>query len=210
MPSFVNITGQRFGRLVAQRIDHKGKEGHYYWLCKCDCGNMKVARISYLRNGAITSCGKCFHITYKGKTQPLYKWSLETGIDSATLKKRLESGMSKAQALDPTTSMFASRKKPEEERRKVLLAIENVSSTLTSRRAGKGAATKEIMEYSKISIIGIHSALKWLKHKNLIYNTREGWFVKSLPPTDNFCFKHAITETINGICIKCFNERKTK
>jgi hypothetical protein len=211
MPSFVNITGHRFGRLVAQRIAYKGDKGHYYWLCKCDCGGERIARISYLRNGAITSCGKCFHLTYEGKTQPIYKWSLEKGICCATITSRLDAGMTLEEALDSTVNHTPSRKNPEEERRKVLLAIENISSTLTARREGRGARAKEIEEYTKISQVGVRSALKWLKHKNLVHSLGEtGWLVKSLPPKDNFCFKHGVTETINNVCIKCFNERKKK
>ena len=47
----VNLTGRRFGRLVALHIVN-GK-----WLCKCDCGRHKIAMGAYLRNGDTRSCG---------------------------------------------------------------------------------------------------------------------------------------------------------
>lgn len=33
-----DITGQRFGRLIATRFSHRNKNS-YYWSVKCDCGN---------------------------------------------------------------------------------------------------------------------------------------------------------------------------
>lgn len=53
---FINLTGQRFDRLVALR-----RVGAYrsrsLWLCKCDCGNETVVTVSNLRNGKTRSCG---------------------------------------------------------------------------------------------------------------------------------------------------------
>lgn len=56
MPAFIDITGQRFGRLVAVRTD-----GYYRkqikWLFQCDCGG-QISRISYdVRSGGVASCG---------------------------------------------------------------------------------------------------------------------------------------------------------
>lgn len=61
MPRFKDITGQRFGKLVALIVDHKGKRGARYWLCQCDCGNTHVAWGSYLKAGRIRSCGCLRH-----------------------------------------------------------------------------------------------------------------------------------------------------
>lgn len=56
MPAVLDITGQRFGRLVAlKKVDsHKGKT---YWLCQCDCGNQKEIQTSHLTLGQTKSCG---------------------------------------------------------------------------------------------------------------------------------------------------------
>lgn len=37
MSKFIDLTGQRFGRLVA--LEHFRKNGRTYWHCRCDCGN---------------------------------------------------------------------------------------------------------------------------------------------------------------------------
>lgn len=51
----VDITNQRFGRLVA--IKRMGSNGHSsIWLCVCDCGNTKLVTLSHLRQGT-KSCG---------------------------------------------------------------------------------------------------------------------------------------------------------
>lgn len=53
-----DITGQRFGRLVAlERSKNKAPNGSYCWICKCDCGAIKEVGICYLKRGASRSCG---------------------------------------------------------------------------------------------------------------------------------------------------------
>ena len=54
----VDITGQRFGRLIV--IERRGSmydKPVSAWLCKCDCGNEKIVSLIHLRNGATKSCG---------------------------------------------------------------------------------------------------------------------------------------------------------
>lgn len=58
----IDITGQRFGRLVA--IKRAGRQISSYpgctrtlWQCKCDCGNKKNATSTALRQGHTRSCG---------------------------------------------------------------------------------------------------------------------------------------------------------
>ena len=63
MGKFIDLTGQRFGRLVVvekvEKPDTVLHRGAYY-LCKCNCGNIKVFRIDILKEGKTVSCG-CFH-----------------------------------------------------------------------------------------------------------------------------------------------------
>jgi hypothetical protein len=51
-PSFTDISGQRFGRLVALR---RGRSG--YWVFGCDCGGQKEIFTSDVRLGKTRSCG---------------------------------------------------------------------------------------------------------------------------------------------------------
>lgn len=54
---FVDLTGQRFGRLtVFSRA--ASRNGGTYWNVKCDCGNTIIARSDHLRRNLIRSC-KC-------------------------------------------------------------------------------------------------------------------------------------------------------
>jgi hypothetical protein len=53
----VDITGQRFGRLVAVKPTNERWRGCVVWLCQCDCGNMKKVRADSLTGGHTKSCG---------------------------------------------------------------------------------------------------------------------------------------------------------
>lgn len=60
MPAFIDITGQRFERLLVLSPHHRTKSGNISWLCRCDCGaEIVVYRSSDLRKGKTKSCG-CF------------------------------------------------------------------------------------------------------------------------------------------------------
>ena len=56
----IDITGKRFDRLIAIRVDESKKSPSAYWICKCDCGKTKSIRSDHLRKGEIRSCG-CLH-----------------------------------------------------------------------------------------------------------------------------------------------------
>jgi len=56
MSKFKDLTGMRFGRLVAiERAQSTYAETN--WLCLCDCGNKTVVRRGHLMKGRIKSCG---------------------------------------------------------------------------------------------------------------------------------------------------------
>lgn len=61
MSSFKDLTGKRFGRLVALCPVEKDKSGRYKWRCKCDCGNETAVVGAYLARGETSSCG-CLRI----------------------------------------------------------------------------------------------------------------------------------------------------
>ena len=52
-----DITGQRFGRLVALNFSHKNKSRKTYWDFQCDCGNIKTLRTDTVKSGKVQSCG---------------------------------------------------------------------------------------------------------------------------------------------------------
>lgn len=54
----LDLTGQRFGRLVVQcKCPEKGKRGEILWYCLCDCGGESVSRANGLKSGNSSSCG---------------------------------------------------------------------------------------------------------------------------------------------------------
>lgn len=52
-----DITGQRFGRLIAVEFAGIAKGRSSLWRCRCACGSESVVRLTALRNGHTTSCG---------------------------------------------------------------------------------------------------------------------------------------------------------
>ncbi len=56
MAERLDLTGQRFGRLVVEaRVEDRKK--HKYWYCLCDCGVYTIVSHGNLRNGHTRSCG---------------------------------------------------------------------------------------------------------------------------------------------------------
>lgn len=56
----IDLTGQKFNKLLVLERDMskpKGKGHSAYWVCQCDCGNIKSVRTDKLRKGEIKSCG---------------------------------------------------------------------------------------------------------------------------------------------------------
>ena len=70
-----DLTGQRFGKLIVIGLDHKKqiikngiKDGwHYYYKCKCDCGNETVVLAQNLKSNKIKSCGCLIRLHLEGK-----------------------------------------------------------------------------------------------------------------------------------------------
>jgi hypothetical protein len=66
-PRVFDLTGQRFGRVRVLTYagykkppaNSKARKpiGSILWLCQCDCGERIVDHTSWLRHGAVTSCG---------------------------------------------------------------------------------------------------------------------------------------------------------
>jgi hypothetical protein len=53
----IDLTGERFGRLVVMHRALSKQRRNYYWWCRCDCGRMKRILGQSLRSGATVSCG---------------------------------------------------------------------------------------------------------------------------------------------------------
>lgn len=58
-----DLSGKRYGRLIAIELIGKTKQGNALWRCKCDCGKETIARASTLKSGNTQSCG-CYRSEY--------------------------------------------------------------------------------------------------------------------------------------------------
>lgn len=76
----IDITGQRFGRLVAlHRVPATGQSRQARWRCRCDCGDETEVVSDKLRRSLIKSCGCLFlevarqtHRTHGASYTPTY------------------------------------------------------------------------------------------------------------------------------------------
>ena len=59
-----DLIGQEFGRLLVQ--EKTRQDGMVAWLCKCKCGNEKIAKTNHLTQGKTKSCG-CFALEIRTK-----------------------------------------------------------------------------------------------------------------------------------------------
>jgi hypothetical protein len=57
MPQPLDLTGQRFGRLVVRELVGRAPDRETLWRCDCDCGGSTVSRGSNIRQGQTQSCG---------------------------------------------------------------------------------------------------------------------------------------------------------
>jgi hypothetical protein len=60
MGKLVDLTGVRFGRLVALSKEPPRPSGETFWCCSCDCGGTTVVRSKDIRRGFTQSCGCLF------------------------------------------------------------------------------------------------------------------------------------------------------
>lgn len=95
--NFIDITGQRFGRLVA--VEYVGNKK---WLFQCDCGNTKIICKKSVINGDTKSCGCLARELTAKRSASIYgnlrEIAIKVGLKPATLYKRIQSGLSLSDA----------------------------------------------------------------------------------------------------------------
>ena len=82
---YKDLHGLRFGKLTVLYKLHNYNRKGTYWLCACDCGNLKEVRRQDLKRGYVKSCG-CSHQKYTNKytyaQSKLYRlWSIEKALN---------------------------------------------------------------------------------------------------------------------------------
>lgn len=114
-PRMLDLTGQRFGKLVCMRpYEEKDIRGNTQWVCQCDCGNTCIAALHQLRAGYKKSCGclsqptvkdyvgkqfnKLTVIEYVGKWDGMHRWRCrcDCGNETVVGQTLLQSGKTKS------------------------------------------------------------------------------------------------------------------
>lgn len=69
MPATIDISGQKHNLLtVIEKTGRQTKNKQYYWICKCDCGNLTEVNVGNITSGRTKSCG-CLNLR-KGFDSP--------------------------------------------------------------------------------------------------------------------------------------------
>jgi hypothetical protein len=120
----IDLTGQRFGRLVVLGRSAQNIRKRPAWVCQCDCGKKIVTEGRYLRKDVTKSCGcltsdiqrervkqwpkriRSGCVDYKiekdGETLTLKEWSEKLGLPLPTLINRWNRGVPDEYMLRPT------------------------------------------------------------------------------------------------------------
>ena len=97
---YIDIAGQRYGKLTAIKVVGSDKDRNALWLCKCDCGGTKTAAADQLKKGLVKSCGCLSHpplrdwvgkqfgeltvIAYDGKHKNAHYWKCRCSCGKET------------------------------------------------------------------------------------------------------------------------------
>lgn len=81
----IDLTGQRFGRLVVNRRAHALMYGKFVaWECECDCGGTVITVGTSLRRGAVNSCGCLRRNDHEYITYEAAHWRVRQAKGSAS------------------------------------------------------------------------------------------------------------------------------
>lgn len=101
-PGQKDLSGQRFGRLVAlEPTRERSAKGSTVWRCRCDCGKEMLAEVTQLLHGAKRSCGcmrdlplkdivgqRFGNLTvtgYYGKAAGMHRWACKCDCGKTTI-----------------------------------------------------------------------------------------------------------------------------
>lgn len=102
MSNFIDLTGQKFGKLTVIKKVEKSKNNRIKWICKCERGNITTVITYHLKSGKIKSCG-CSKIK-KGKENSAYKH----GLSNNKIYRKLDSiyGTIKCRCYNPNNKKY--------------------------------------------------------------------------------------------------------
>lgn len=93
----LNLIGQTFGKLTVLQRTKRTLQGQWFWLCQCECGNIKEIRQSSFKHGSTVSCGcyrkSIYHNKLSGNSAAFN--SLYLSLKNRAKKKELIFNISK-------------------------------------------------------------------------------------------------------------------
>lgn len=127
--TLIDLTGQKFGRLTVISRVWRLNCKDALWLCKCDCGNLKVVYGYHLKKGSTQSCGclvKVHEMSYSTlyriwlnmkdsgsdvysewqQFKPFYEWSMSHGYIEGLRMNRID----KNKGYSPENCRFVTKK----------------------------------------------------------------------------------------------------
>lgn len=87
MAKFIDLTDKVFGRLTVIERGENDSHGTARWICRCECGNIKLIRGDKLRTGEIVSCG-CYQSelrTSKERAKSISESKIRHGMSNTKL-----------------------------------------------------------------------------------------------------------------------------
>lgn len=87
MGTAIDLTGKRFGKLVALNPEH-ADDGRLMWRCVCDCGSHRLVRTSSLRDGKARACKGCNRKSHEGHRSHQAKPNRPQTLDQAFAEVR--------------------------------------------------------------------------------------------------------------------------
>ncbi len=166
-PGALDLTGRRFGRLVALTVTDRREYRSIVWRCQCDCGNDAFVSTHQLLNGYTKSCGCWSHpplkeyigrrfgslvvTAYAGKRSGMHRWRClcDCGEETVVGQTLFQTGKTKScgclqkQTIVDNLRLVDGTSVTILERRKEKLSVSNTSGctgVYQNKRTGKWAA----------------------------------------------------------------------
>lgn len=93
----IDMTNQRFGKLIVLKDSGKRLSGNILWECQCDCGNIFLGNGRKIRNGTTKSCPECAHKNNQKKDLIGKRFGKLTVLDISDKKSYLNTTYQKCQ-----------------------------------------------------------------------------------------------------------------
>lgn len=209
MPSFIDLTGQTFGKLMVIRKSSKTGNGKYpvtHWECKCECGKIKAIAANALRGGVTISCGCATRFKPKHNMCLSKEYCSWTGMKKRALGKEKRYSQYVNKGIDPlwidSFEVFFKDMGPSPSPHHTIERKDNSKGYFkwnciwaTSKEQNRNYSLNRVIEYMGISLCVTDWAEKLNIPRHLIYQRlNRGWSIdKTLNTEKSSKHSHNIT-----------------